>query len=85
MDAREAAMKMVVNQDGPSERTDSRAVLRLIQGGAVAPPQRRLIAPPPSAPATRRTESRAAADMVADAEVITLYLRAIPSRLPRLW
>jgi hypothetical protein len=81
----EAAMKLVVSQDGPSERTDSRVVLRLIQGGAVAPPQRRLIAPPPSAPVTRRTESRAAADAVADAEDIPLYLRPIPSRLPRLW
>jgi hypothetical protein len=78
-------MKLVVSQDGPTERTEGRVVLRLIQGGAVAPPQHRLIAPPPSAAVTRRTESRAAADVAADAEEIPLFLRPIPSRLPRLW
>jgi hypothetical protein len=78
-------MKLVVSQDGPTERTEGRVALRLIQGGAVAPPQHRLMAPPPSTPVTRRTEPRAAADVAADAEDIPLYLRPIPNRLPRLW
>jgi hypothetical protein len=78
-------MKLVVSQDGATEGKDGRVVLRLIQGGAAEPPERRLLTPPASVPATRRTEPRAAADVAADAEDIPLYLRPIPSRLPRLW